>query len=101
MTAIFTDAQLLSPAKRHSGIRNESGRTCISIDFRISKMDDSRAGIGAPNVDSHCTGTALGDFLRLSDLAPIGEDLVQHYLPGHPQRPMHAPPRAGVGVQDA
>ena len=93
--------QLFSAAQLHSSIGNESGRTRFSIDFRILNVDDARAGIGAPNVDSHCTGTALGDFLRLSDLAPIDQELVQRYLPGHPQRPRHSPQRAGVRAQDA
>jgi len=83
--------QLFSAAQLHSSIPNQSGRTRFSIDFRIVNLDDAAAGIGAPNLDSHCTGTSLGDFLRVADLEPIPPDIVQRYLPGHPQRAPHPP----------
>jgi hypothetical protein len=30
-------------------------------------------------VDSECTGTTLGDFLRASDLEPLPEALIDRY----------------------
>jgi hypothetical protein len=78
---------MFSAAQLHSSITNTSGRTRFSIDFRIVNIDDAAAEIGAPNVDSFCTGTAMPDFLRVSDLKPVDDAIVQRYMPGHPQRP--------------
>ncbi|HBH78688.1 MAG TPA: hypothetical protein DDY39_02570, partial [Nitrospira sp.] len=44
--------------------------------FRTVHIDDVAAKIGAPNVDAACTGTALRDFYRVSDLAKLPEELV-------------------------
>lgn len=70
---------LFSAARLHSTVPNTSGRTRFSIDFRTVHMDDVLAAVGAPNIDSECTGTALGDFLRASDLAPVPGDTVALY----------------------
>lgn len=67
---IFSGAQL------HTTVPNTSGRTRFSIDFRVVNRTDVRDGIGAPNVDSACTGTTLGDFLRATDLTPLPADLI-------------------------
>lgn len=79
--------QHFAAAQLHSSIPNQSGRTRFSIDFRIVHIDDVENGVGAPNLDSYCTGTALPDFRRLSDLAKMDERVVQRYLAGHPQSP--------------
>ena len=79
--------QMFSAAQLHSSLPNESGRTRFSIDFRVVNIDDAAACRGAPNIDSFCTGTAIGDFLRVSDLATVDPAIVQRYLPGHPQKP--------------
>ena len=76
-----------SAAQLHSSIPNRSGRTRFSIDFRVINMQDAVALRGAPNIDSHCTGTAMPDFLRVSDLAHVPEDVVSRYISGHPQKP--------------
>ena len=66
----------------HSSVPNSSGRTRFSIDFRTVHLDDVSRGLGAPNLDSECTGTSLGDFLRSADLAHISEEWVERYDAG-------------------
>ncbi len=73
---------VFSAAQMHSSVPNSSGRTRFSIDFRTVHFDDVSGGTGAPNVDSECTGTSLGDFLRSSDLAHISEEWVERYDAG-------------------
>jgi hypothetical protein len=72
-TLIFSAAQL------HSTVPNTTSRTRFSIDFRTVNLDDLIEGVAAPNVDSECTGTTLGDFLRASDLAPLPEEVIAAY----------------------
>jgi hypothetical protein len=78
---IFSGAQL------HSTVPNTSGRTRFSIDFRSVNVDDARAVRGAPNVDSYCTGTTMGDYLRCTDLSNLPTDATAAYEAGPPQRP--------------
>jgi hypothetical protein len=73
---------MFSAAHMHSTVPNQTGRTRFSIDFRTVHLDDVRALRGAANVDSSCTGTSLGDFLRASDLSCLEPDLVALYEPG-------------------
>jgi hypothetical protein len=42
-------------------------------------LDDVIAERGAPNVDNHCTGTTMGDYLRCTDLAHVPAELIQRY----------------------
>ena len=70
---------LFSGAHLHSTVPNTTGRTRFSIDFRTVQFDDVAARKGAPNIDSACTGTALRDYLRTSDLSRIPEELVFPY----------------------
>jgi hypothetical protein len=70
---IFSGAQL------HSTVRNATGRTRFSIDFRTVNFDDAVEMRGAPNVDSACTGTTMNDYLRGTDLAHLPEELVARY----------------------
>jgi hypothetical protein len=70
---------LFSGAQLHSTVPNYSGKTRFSIDFRTVNLDDLRAKVGAPNIDSACTGTSLRDFLRASDLARLPEEIVTVY----------------------
>jgi hypothetical protein len=73
---IFSGAQL------HSSVPNTSGRTRISVDFRtVHRLDVEQHG-GAVNVDSHCTGTTLRDYLRVSDLERLPDDLIAEYDAG-------------------
>ena len=71
---------LFSAAHLHSSVPNTSESTRFSIDFRTVHLDDVVAQQGAPNLDSACTGTTLGDYLRGSDLAHIDDDVIAHYL---------------------
>jgi hypothetical protein len=70
---------MFSAAQMHSTVPNATGRTRFSVDFRVVNIDDARAGRGAPNVDSDCTGTTMGDYLRVDDLSHIPDDLVERY----------------------
>lgn len=73
---------LFSAAQLHASVPNRSGRTRWSIDFRTVHRGDAERGCGAPNLDSQCTGTSLGDFLRASDLAHLPEELVEAHARG-------------------
>ena len=73
---------IFSAAQLHGSLPNTSGVTRFSIDFRTVNIDDLEAGLGAPNVDAACTGTALRDFMRASDYARLPEDLVRRYDSG-------------------
>ncbi len=75
-TLLFSGAQL------HASAENRSGRTRFSVDFRTVHRPDVEAGRGAPNLDSACTGTALGDFLRASDGAPLPGGLIEAHASG-------------------
>jgi hypothetical protein len=70
---------LFSGAQMHSSVPNTSGVTRISIDFRTVHLGDAMAFRGAPNVDSACTGTTMGDYLRGSDLVHIPAELIEAY----------------------
>ena len=72
-TLIFSAAQL------HSTVPNTTSRTRFSIDFRTVNLDDLADGVAAPNLDSECRGTTLGDFARASDLEPLPEEIVATY----------------------
>jgi hypothetical protein len=71
---VFSGAQL------HTTVPNTSGKTRFSIDFRTVNQADVAARRGAPNVDSECTGTNLGDFLRATDLQTLPRDLIDAYV---------------------
>ncbi len=73
---------LCSGAQLHSSVPNTSGVTRFSIDFRTVDLDDARAGRGAPNLDSRCTGTTMRDYLCASDLSAMPEDVVKQYDDG-------------------
>ena len=70
---------VFSGAQMHSSVENTSGRTRFSIDFRSVNLDDVIAERGAPNTDSSCSGTTMGDYLRCTDLAHVPEDLIRRY----------------------
>ena len=75
---VFSGAQL------HSSVPNTSGRTRISIDFRTVHRTDVETRRGAPNVDSHCTGTTMRDYLRVSDLERLPAEVIAPYDEGVP-----------------
>src|SRR5207302_11470646 len=70
---------LFSGAQLHSSVPNTSGVTRFSIDFRTVNYDDAVQKLGAANVDSHCTGTTMRDYLRASDLARFPDEVVRLY----------------------
>lgn len=70
---------LFSGAHLHSTVPNSSGYTRFSIDFRTVHLGDARERRGAHNVDSACTGTTMGDYLRVTDLAHLPADLIESY----------------------
>jgi hypothetical protein len=70
---------VFSAAQLHSSVPNTSGKTRFSIDFRTVQLEDLEQELGAPNVDSECTGTTLGDYLRGTDLEHLPQELIQRY----------------------
>ena len=70
---------LFSGSQLHSTVPNTAGDARFSIDFRTVHLDDIVARKGAPNIDSTCTGTTLGDFLRGIDLARISPEIIKLY----------------------
>jgi hypothetical protein len=76
---VFSGAQL------HSTVPNTTDMVRWSIDFRTVNIDDVAGKRGAPNTDSAATGTSLRDFLRISDFAPIPEEIIMAYDDGVPE----------------
>jgi hypothetical protein len=77
---------VFSAAHLHSTVPNTSGRTRFSIDFRTVHLDDALEGPTALNVDSACTGTTMGDYLRAADLAHLPAELIAYYEAGNVTR---------------
>jgi hypothetical protein len=73
-------AYMFSAAHLHSTVPNTSPVTRYSIDFRIVHIDDVLGEAGAPNVDSACTGTTMGDYLRGGDLTPVPSTVIARYM---------------------
>lgn len=73
-------AYLFSAAQLHSTVPNTSLVTRYSIDFRTVHIDDVLGDAGAVNVDSACTGTTMGDYLRGADLTPIPSTVTARYM---------------------
>jgi len=76
------DAYLFSAANLHSTVPNTSNVPRYSIDFRTVHLADVRGRAGAANIDSECTGTTMGDYLRGTDLSHLPEDATSLYLDG-------------------
>lgn len=72
-------AVIFSANQLHATSENVTGRTRFSIDFRIVDEEHVRNGTGAVNVDNLSTGTALRDFRRISDEAPLDPGLIEKY----------------------
>jgi hypothetical protein len=77
---------IFAGAQMHSSVPNTSGSTRFSIDFRTVHLGDVMELKGAPNLDSECTGTTMGDYLRGTDLAHISDDIINRYEPGPPKK---------------
>lgn len=72
-------AYQFSAAQLHSTVPNTSGATRYSIDFRTVHIDDVFARAGAANIDSACTGTTIGDYLRGTDFAHLPDEAIALY----------------------
>jgi hypothetical protein len=70
---------LFSATHLHSTVANNSGLARYSIDFRTVNFDDVVNKKSAPNVDSHCHGTSLRDFMKGTDLSRMPESVVKLY----------------------
>jgi len=75
-------AFLFSSAHLHSTVPNQSAVTRYSIDFRVVHVDDVLQKLGAANLDSSCTGTTMGDYLRGTDFAHLPEETIGLYRGG-------------------
>jgi hypothetical protein len=71
-------SSFFSGAQLHSSVPNASVKTRFSVDLRTVDIEDA-AGVGAPKIDSECTGTTVGDFLRCSDLTHVPDCVVSEY----------------------
>jgi hypothetical protein len=71
-----------SAAQLHSTVPNTSEWTRFSIDFRTVHLDDVLAKFGAPNIDSACTGTSMGDFLRGAGFSNLPPEALALYNDG-------------------
>jgi len=76
------EAYQFSAAQLHSTVPNTSRVTRYSIDFRTVHLDDVLERKGAANVDSACTGTTIGDYLRGTDLSRLPEEALALYFDG-------------------
>jgi len=68
-----------SAACLHSTVPNTTDVVRYSIDFRTVHFADALNRLGAPNVDSQCTGTTMGDYLRGTDLSNLPPQLISMY----------------------
>jgi len=75
-------AYQFSAAQLHSTVPNTSGVARYSIDFRTVHLQDVLNRVGAPNIDSACTGTTIGDYLRATDYSHLPLDAMSLYLDG-------------------
>jgi hypothetical protein len=67
---------LFSGAQLHATIPNTSGISRYSIDFRTIDRTDVERSVGAPKVDVACSGSALREFLAVTDGSPLPEELI-------------------------
>ncbi|MGO9082278.1 MAG: hypothetical protein ACLQDY_25170 [Streptosporangiaceae bacterium] len=67
---------LFAGAQLHTSIPNTSGLARYSVDFRTVDARDLKAGLGAPLVDVHCTGTSIRDFLNIADGSLFDEQII-------------------------
>lgn len=71
---------VFSAAQMHSSIPNFTGKTRFSIDFRTVHLQDLIEEKGAPNIDSHCTGTTVGDYLQMNSMENIPEKIIRRFM---------------------
>ena len=75
-------AYQFSAASLHSTVPNTSHVIRYSIDFRTVHLADVLGRIGACNVDSECTGTTMGDYLRGTDFSHLPNEAISMYQDG-------------------
>lgn len=75
---------LFSAAHLHSTVPNSSLLIRYSVDFRTVHIDDLQNRVGAPNIDSDCTGTTIYDYLRGSDLNHLPAEVTKLYDDSEP-----------------
>jgi hypothetical protein len=75
-------AYQFSAASLHSTVPNTSDFVRYSIDFRTVHLTDVLGRIGARNIDSNCTGTTMGDYLRGTDFSHLPEEAISIYQDG-------------------
>jgi hypothetical protein len=68
---------VFSGAHLHASITNTSGVARYSVDFRTIDRRDVISATGAPDVDVQCTGTALREFVHVTNDERLPEALVQ------------------------
>lgn len=68
-----------SAAQLHSTVPNTSNVTRYSIGFRTVHLDDVFPLGGARDVDSACTRTTMGDYLRGTDFSHLPEEAIRMY----------------------
>jgi hypothetical protein len=68
---------LFSGVQLHATVSSPTSLSRYSVDFRTVSRRDVECGLGAPNVDARCTGTALRDFRRGSDATPMPEEFAR------------------------
>ena len=64
---------VFSGAHLHATRPNRSNASRVSIDFRVLSGRDLVDRAGPPNLDSRCTGSAIGDFRHLATQRPVPE----------------------------
>lgn len=79
-------AYQFSAAQLHSTVPNTSDLTRYSIDFRTVHLDDVYSRTGAANIDSACTGTSMGDFLKGTDFSRLPAEALALYHDGTEQQ---------------
>jgi hypothetical protein len=72
-----------SGAQMHSSVPNSTGKTRFSIDFRTVYLADLEEMRGAKNIDSECSGTTMLDYLQVSTLNHIPDEIVSKYWKGN------------------
>lgn len=56
------DIIIFSASQLHETVKNVSGLTRFSLDFRTVHLSDHHSGKGAPNVDNRSTGCSVKDY---------------------------------------
>jgi hypothetical protein len=77
VTAPVGSIVLFSGAQLHASVRNTSGLTRFSVDFRTINDQDALAQLGAPAVDVKCGGSSIRDFRSVADGSRLPDSVVE------------------------